>query len=93
MRLDAAALSEGNEWAEWWRSELERQGRRPAGGWPGTLSEARRRIAVRLMADFGRTFAATADELDHATHSAYAAAKRSWDQGCYPDDDPTSAGQ
>jgi hypothetical protein len=89
--LETAARSEGCAWAAWWRSDLERQGRRRAGGWPGTLSEARRRAVGRIARELGREFAVTTVELERAAHDVYATAKRSWDQSSDPDDDPTSS--
>ena len=83
--LEAAAASEGAAWAAWWLDEMRRQARPVCGGWPGTLSEARRRMVKRIAAELGVSFAPTAAELDSATRAAYGQAKRDWNLSCEPD--------
>ena len=46
--LAARASQIGAEWAEEYVRDLHLQERAAVGGWPGTISEARRRIALRL---------------------------------------------
>lgn len=87
-QLHQAAVTEGGIWAEWWRDELTRQSRAVAGGWPGTISEARRRIATRIARDFGPRFGATASELEAATRSTYVVAKRHWNDCAVSDELP-----
>jgi len=83
--LERAAHAEGNAWASWWRNELCRQSRPVAGGWPGTLTEARMRVARRIAVDLGPDFGATAQELEEAARSAYGAARREWKLNCEPE--------
>ncbi|HEU5058753.1 MAG TPA: hypothetical protein VFU21_19605 [Kofleriaceae bacterium] len=83
--LERAAHAEGSAWAAWWRVELRRQKRFQAGGWPGTLSEARIRVARRVAAELGPAFGATREELEVAARSAYAIARREWNDTCDPE--------
>ncbi len=83
--LERTARAEASAWASWWRAELLRQGRPMAGGWPGTLSEARSRMARRIAADLGSDFAPTTHELDRAAREAYGAARRDWNETSEPD--------
>lgn len=83
--LETAAFAEATAWASWWRAELSRQSRPIAGGWPGTLSEARTRMARRIASELGADFALTAQELDRAARFAYGAARREWNANCEPD--------
>ena len=85
-QLHQAAVIEGGLWAEWWRDEMGRQSRAVAGGWPGTVSEARRRIVARIAHDFGPRFRATAAELEAAARSTYVAAKRAWNDAAVSDE-------
>jgi hypothetical protein len=85
VMLEDAASSEGTAWAEWWRVELRRQRRPVAGGWPGTLSEARARIVARILHEHGPQFSATAAEIESAARSTYGTAKRDWNDNCDPD--------
>jgi len=39
--LDERASAHGRAWAQSVRADLQNEGRRAAGGWPGTISEAR----------------------------------------------------
>jgi len=78
--LEEAAIDAGNRWAAARRDELVREGRPVEGGWPGTLPEAR----VRVAAHAGRALTARAmsaltyDELGHAARVTYGEARRSW---------------
>jgi hypothetical protein len=83
--LERVAFAEATAWAAWWRAELGRQRRPIAGGWPGTVSEARVRIARRIAADLGPSFEATREELDETARAAYGAARREWNDCCGPD--------
>lgn len=69
----AWVLSAGQAWATRVREQLRGEGRRAAGGWPGTLSEARGHAAAALR-DQGLP------PSDHTKLSLaiYAAAKKSW---------------
>jgi hypothetical protein len=76
--LEAAAQSEGTAWSTWWLCELRRQNRPIAGGWPGTLSEARRRMSRRIATELGPRFSLTHAELDQVARRAYDHARRDW---------------
>ncbi len=69
------AEDEGMEWARQRLAALLLTGRSPAGGWPGTLSEARLRIDARLGAAFHRLTAAESGEI---VRVAYRAAQKYW---------------
>ena len=84
--LERAAQAEGSAWADWWRGELRRQHRAFAGGWPGTLSEARVRVARRIATELGAVFEASRVEIEVAARTAYGAARRAWNQTCERDD-------
>lgn len=83
--LARAAGAEAIAWASWWRAEMRRQRRPLEGGWPGTLSEARARVARRVAVELGPDFRLTPEELDGAARSAYAAARRDWNDACVPE--------
>lgn len=83
--LERTAHAEGCAWASWWRGELQRQRRSQSGGWPGTLSEARVRVARRIAVDLGPAFDATRQELEVAARSAYGIARREWNDTCEPE--------
>lgn len=70
-----AAKDAGARWAERQREALERDGRLPEGGWPGTLSEAKA-IAASLRASGARQL--TAEEVAWAARETYACAKLAW---------------
>jgi hypothetical protein len=78
--VQEASLNAAREWAKAFRIELQRDGRRVAGGWPGTLSEAR----VRAGAEVGRALsqksmaALTHDELARVARTTYDEARRAW---------------
>lgn len=83
--LERAAHDEGSAWVDWWRRELRRQKRTAAGGWPGTMSEARVRIARRIAVELGPAFEANRTELEVAARAAYGAARRAWNETCEPE--------
>jgi len=83
--LDRAARGEGSAWASWWRTELGRQSRPLEGGWPGTLSEARIRVARRIAVELGPEFGLTSDELEEAARSANRTARAAWNESCAPE--------
>jgi hypothetical protein len=74
----AAAL--GRTWAESWREDLHREGRPAAGGWPGTLREARTRVGGTLAAEMlhRKMPVITEDERELAARTAYASARSAW---------------
>lgn len=78
--LDGAALDAARTWVRQWVEDLARDGRRPEGGWPGTLNEARARCAersARMLAQ-GSMLAPAWDEVERYTHVTYAEARRLW---------------
>ena len=85
MLLEQTARAEGNAWASWWRNELQRQNRPVSGGWPGTLSEARVRVARRLAVEHGPALAATRQEVEDAARAAYGAARNEWNESREPE--------
>jgi hypothetical protein len=70
----------GAEWARLTCEALTAQGRSVAGGWPGTVVEARARVAHHLdrqLAANGKS-PLTGDELDVAANRTYERAKGDW---------------
>ncbi|MEO8877148.1 MAG: hypothetical protein ABI461_16260 [Polyangiaceae bacterium] len=78
--LSDGALSIGAEWAHGWREAMRREGRAIAGGWPGTLPEARARVAAYFGAELAkrRMPVMTTDELQVAVAATYEKARRDW---------------
>lgn len=78
--LEQAALSAAREWAKTCRADLALDGRRAAGGWPGTIPEARMRAsaqAAKALSDRSMS-ALTHDELLRAARITYDEARRVW---------------
>jgi hypothetical protein len=86
-RLTESAISLGQTWAEERRAELQREGRPAAGGWPGTLREARLRVERLLLGKLSpRSLAAvTGDEREEAARAAYASARVEWCRRAEPE--------
>ena len=80
LMLSDGALSIGAEWAHGWREAMRREGRAIAGGWPGTLPEARARVAAYFGAELARRRmpVMTTDELQVAVAATYEKARRDW---------------
>jgi hypothetical protein len=78
--LTAAARDAGDRWAADCRAELAREGREVEGGWPGTIREARMRVAAHVgQALVDRSMVAMSyDELGRAARVTYDKARRSW---------------
>lgn len=72
--LDARAEECGRKWADSVRGDLVREGRRAAGGWPGTMSEARTRLDVMVQPG-ART---SPTERERLARLLYGAARESW---------------
>jgi hypothetical protein len=78
--LERGAASTGASWVKLVCDRLQSQGRTVAGGWPGTIAEARACVASRLhqelemrgLSPLGK------DELDFAANATYAHAKKHW---------------
>ncbi len=85
--LAEGATSTGDRWLLALREALRQEGRAAAGGWPGTVGEARARVEAYLVAELGRRkmLSLTREELDSATRTAYARAKRGWLSTCEPE--------
>lgn len=82
LLLAERASSLGLDWAKRWRETLQAEGRRAAGAWPGTLSEARARvdqlIAVEQVEQAAKNV--TDSERNEIARAMYAAAKRHWNE-------------
>jgi hypothetical protein len=78
--LNDLPLKIGTGWAEGWREEMIKQGRPIAGGWPGTIGEARARVAAHFERELRRRKMPhlTSDELATATRAAFGQARRDW---------------
>ena len=74
-RLRAAAIDFGRRWAREVVASLHGAGRRAAGGWPGTLSEARSYAAPLLS---GASFEAPSEAREEVARVLYAAAREGW---------------
>ncbi len=80
VMLNDGAITVGAEWAHGWREAMRREGRAIAGGWPGTLPEARARVAAYFGAELARRRmpVMTTDELQVAVAATYEKARRDW---------------
>lgn len=80
MLLERAAVHAARSWAEACCAALAQEGRRVEGGWPGTIREARARVAAeatKVLADQSMTWL-THDELDRLAQTTYDEARRAW---------------
>lgn len=80
--LEGLASSESTAWVEFLVASLEKDGRPIEGGWPGTVSEARRRLTLRLMAS-PQEPAADVSEVNDLVDLLYSEAKRLWHHRTY----------
>jgi hypothetical protein len=78
--LDGSAKTVGDRWAQGWRDELRAADRPVAGGWPGTLGEARALSRAHLSREIARlrATAPTPDELERTARATYARARAAW---------------
>ena len=85
--LEQSAVTLGQSWADQWRDDLRREGRPAAGGWPGTLREARVRVEHHLLAEVTRRkmSAVTEAEREVAARKAYASARAQWCRQAEPE--------
>jgi hypothetical protein len=85
--LEQSAVGIGQRWADQWRSDLHREGRPAAGGWPGTLREARVRVERHFLAEAARRkiSAVTQAEREVAARRAYASARARWCRQAEPE--------
>jgi hypothetical protein len=89
LLLERAAVTVGETWARGWLAELGSEGRSAAGGWPGTITQARSRVRVAVTAELARAKfqPAAADEVDRTARAAYARAREVWLASAKADDD------
>jgi hypothetical protein len=85
--LDQTAVTVGRIWADQWRHDLRREGRAAAGGWPGTLREARIRVEHHLQDELARRTIAevTGAERELLVRRAYASARAEWSSRAEPE--------
>ena len=86
--LERAATDAGEQWARARIADLRAERRAAAGGWPGTLSEARaisRSFALRPFAKSSLS-PPTAEELELVARKAYACARSAWQARAEPED-------
>ncbi len=75
--LERAVDAVGKAWAVDCSNTLHGEGRSVSGGWPGTLSEARSRVAL-CLAQRGTSQRVSSDELEVLARRAYASARKAW---------------
>ncbi|MBI4952314.1 MAG: hypothetical protein HY908_09785 [Myxococcales bacterium] len=78
--LNDGALAIASSWAQVWCDNMRREGRMVAGGWPGTLPEARARVTAHFDLELRRLGLRllTYEELEWVTQATYRNAKRAW---------------
>ena len=78
--LEQGPVTIGHAWARAVCDSIEGEGRIIAGGWPGTLVEARARIASHLRDQLSERSMKALDpeELAEAVNATYANAKKGW---------------
>ena len=81
-------MTVGETWARGWLAELGSEGRSAAGGWPGTITQARSRVRAVVTAELARARfqPAAADEVDRTARAAYARAREVWLASAKADD-------
>jgi hypothetical protein len=87
--LEQTAVTVGRNWVDQCRHDLHREGRAAAGGWPGTLREARIRMQRYLGEELTRDRIAdvTDSERELLARRAYASARTEWFLKVEPDDE------
>jgi hypothetical protein len=79
VTLDAShhrlAVSAGEAWASAFADDLRSRRRAVAGGWPGTMTEARARVLATVTA---RGVAVSVEQLRELARTAYDAARAAW---------------
>ena len=88
--LEPGAAALGAQWTRSYCDRLREQGRRIAGGWPGTLSEARARVHTYWGAELRPLGMSelTSEEREKVARLAYAHARRAWLSCAARDDTP-----
>jgi hypothetical protein len=86
--LEETAAAIGRRWAEERREALRLEGRPAAGGWPGTLREARSCVdrALPLELRARKLSALTMPERELAARAANASARNEWRRDADPED-------
>lgn len=69
----------GDAWAKEYLRDLHAHARAAIGGWPGTMSEARRRVVTQLA------IVLAPERLQELARIANLAARRGWQEACVPD--------
>lgn len=87
--LRELAQQDGQAWAAALRASIVAEQRPAAGGWPGTLSEARARVqgVVRAWTLTNHNRRVNAEQLDEVTHALYASARDRWLASREPEED------
>ena len=70
---EANIVADALRWTHEWSARLREDGRSMTGGWPGTMSEARERVAA-----FTTSAPTEAGALEKLTKLSYATAKKAW---------------
>ena len=78
-QLAARASQIGEAWANEYLRDLQARERAPIGAWPGTVSEARRRVVTQLA------LALAPERVQELARVANLAARRGWQKVCEPD--------
>jgi hypothetical protein len=79
----------GRRWAAELRAAIVSEKRRAAGGWPGTLREARTHVAISLipwLRSNGQA-AVTSEQCEGAARVVYASARKVWLENRDADDE------
>jgi hypothetical protein len=76
LALERAAIDTATAWAHQRMDALRAEGREVAGGWPGTLSEARHFLRATLTQSGLASI--THQELEHTARAVYARARSMW---------------
>jgi len=85
--IEQSAIALGQTWAEEWRRDLRREGRPAAGGWPGTLREARARVerTILIASRCRQMPPLTCVERELAARTTYASARNEWRRHIEPE--------
>lgn len=85
--LDTLAEDVGKAWAKARAESFRSADREVAGGWPGTVSEARAQVLVALGAR-GRRDQVSVEHMQELSRTAYRAARAMWQSVALPDPEP-----
>ena len=78
IAVERAVDAEGEAWAIDRANAVRGEGRPVAGGWPGTMSEARQRVASSSTGRLRLVSKATREELEGLTRRIYDTARKAW---------------